>query len=178
MKIILLITILPLFTLGRLFISDNVPALDSFEVQRYTGLWYEAARSKNLWFEKGDHCTATYTDIGNNVIRVENRGIDNGKVNSIRGKAKPNGSGIPGRLSLTFDPWYTRIIAGRYYIVDTDYDNYSLVVAPPRFFWDRMIGYILTRQRTIPEEMLEDLVQKLNDLVGIKKEDLYFTDQR
>ena len=157
--------------------KDDVPHLDSFEVERYLGKWYEAARSKNLWFERGDHCTATYTDLGNGVIGVFNEGIDKGSVNSIRGKAKPNGSGIPGRLSLTFDPWYTRIVAGRYYIVNTDYENFSFVVSPPRFFWDRMIGYILTRQRTIPEELLDDLVQRLEDLVGIKREELYFTDQ-
>lgn len=159
--------------------ADTVPHLESFDVQRYLGTWYEAARSSNIIFEKGEHVHAEYSDRGNGEINVFNTGrLEDSKENSIHGHAGPDGSGIPGRLSLVFDNWFGRFIKGKYWILDTDYETYSLVYGPSKFlFSDNSSAYILTREQQVSPEFLEDLIDKLEQLVGIGKSQLHLTDQ-
>ena len=103
----LTIAIIMLFAFANT--ADQIPHLESFDVQRYLGTWYEAARSKNIIFERGEHVHAEYSDRGNGTINVFNTGrLEDGKENSIKGHAEPDGSGIPGRLSLVFDNWFGR----------------------------------------------------------------------
>lgn len=172
----LTIAIIMLFAFANT--ADQIPHLESFDVQRYLGTWYEAARSKNIIFERGEHVHAEYSDRGNGTINVFNTGrLEDGKENSIKGHAEPDGSGIPGRLSLVFDNWFGRFIKGKYWVLDTDYESYSLVYGPSKLIFDNSSAYILTRDQQVSPEFLADLVDKLEGLVGIGEDKLHFTIQ-
>lgn len=74
--------------------------VDSLDLDRYLGTWYEIAR-KPHFFEKGmSYVTATYTLQPDGSIEVVNKGIKNGKPKTSRGKAKTTDQ--PGRLKVTF----------------------------------------------------------------------------
>ena len=157
--------------------ASDLPHPDSFDVTKYLGKWYEAARTKNIRFEKGDKTYAIYGKLSKDKISVLNHEeLDDGTEREISGVAYPDGSGIPGRLKVVFDRWYSKLFPGKYYVIDTDYENYSLVVAPFKFwFIDYKMAWILVRDVPVEAELLESLFEKMETYAGIKKKDFRIT---
>jgi len=93
-----------------------------FDAQRYTGLWYEHARDKSISFERGNCQQARYGPIGSDGrLGVKNsQPKADGSFDTIEGYAECQGA----RCEVNFR-WY--IPSGDYRILDTDYDNYSIV---------------------------------------------------
>lgn len=115
--------------------TQDLPTVESVELTRYQGLWYEIARLPNS-FEKGLECvTATYTLKSNGKIEVLNRGYseEKGSYRSARGTARVPDPDEPGKLKVSFF-WP---FSGDYYILllDEQY-QYALVGAPSRkYLW-------------------------------------------
>lgn len=84
---------------------DN-SVVNSVEVKRYLGKWYEIARMDHR-FERGmTHCTATYTLEEDGTIKITNRGMKNGEWKVSHGVAKLTDS--PGLLRISFfRPFYS-----------------------------------------------------------------------
>ena len=135
-------------------IPKNVVAVKPFSVEKYLGKWYEIARV-DFRFERGlNNTTAEYSLNRDGSIKVVNRGFDyrKGKWKESIGKAKFVALPAEGKLKVSFfGPFYSgyNVIA-----IDTDY-KYALVCGKNRdYLW------ILSREKTIPENIKADYLQR------------------
>ena len=109
--------------------------VDSVDLQRYLGKWYEIARYPNRFERKCiSDVTATYSKLPDGKIRVVNACKDKGgKITEANGKAKIVDSKTNAKLKVTFFwPFY-----GDYWIVDLAPDySYAVVSEPKReYLW-------------------------------------------
>ncbi|CCQ10540.1 lipoprotein Blc [Pseudoalteromonas luteoviolacea B = ATCC 29581] len=104
-------------------LPDGVEPVSNFELQRYTGKWYEIARIENR-FEKGlEKVTATYELQDDGSVLVVNRGFDvkNQAWKEAKGRAVFVGDSDIGHLQVSFfGPFYSS-----YVIFDLDTTAYS-----------------------------------------------------
>ena len=156
---------------GCMGIPSGIHTVDSFDVQRYRGTWYEIARLDHR-FERGlTHVSATYEPRDDGGVNVENRGYDakNGRWKYIRGRAYPVGATGEGRLKVSFFwPFY-----GAYNIIALDHKDYlyAMVCGPSRdYLW------ILARESSLPSEVVASLVSKAREL-GFSTANLIFVPQ-
>ena len=129
------------------------------DLERYAGLWYEAARY-DMRFEKGcDGVTAQYSKRPDGLIRVVNTCHKDGPTGPVKvseGKAKvadPAASGKPGaKLKVSF---FGPFFVGDYWVLDHA-DDYSWSIVGEgsgRYLW------LLTRKPPTPA-VLADLTAR------------------
>lgn len=158
---------------GKLGIPEGLTAVKPFDINRFSGTWYEVARLDH-GFEKGlSHVTANYT-VGKdgNGIQVLNKAF-NAKTNrweSSLARVAFIDQPDEGRLKVSFfGPFY-----GSYNIIDLDQKDYSyaMVTGPGKqFFW------ILSRKPTLDNKAMQTLIKKAIDM-GFKLEKIVYVDQR
>lgn len=103
---------------------DN-STVKQLDIPQFMGKWYEIARYEHF-FEKGmTHVTADYSLLENGKIQVINKGLKDGEMKDIIGKAKQySPKKFPGRLKVSFFLWFY----SDYYILDIDKDyQYALI---------------------------------------------------
>jgi apolipoprotein D and lipocalin family protein len=118
------------------------------DLDRYAGLWYEAARY-DMRFERGcDGVTAEYSKRPDGLIRVVNtcrQGGPTGPVKVVEGKAKIVDAATRAKLKVSFfGPFF-----GAYWVLDHA-DDYSWSIVGEgsgRYLW------ILTRKPPTPAEL-------------------------
>ena len=134
--------------------SINTSTVKVLDIPRFMGKWYEIARYDHT-FEKGmTHVTAEYSLESNGKIRVINKGIKNGKLKEIVGKAKqPNPIEYPGRLEVSFFLWFY----SDYYVLELDKNyQYALIgSSSDKYLW------ILSRTPELPKEILDNLLANI-----------------
>ena len=79
----------------------NVNIVQNFDVQRYTGLWYEIRKYPFIFTIGGRCVTANYALNGDSTVNVVNKQIRFGREDSITGTAKIITPGV-GSLTVTF----------------------------------------------------------------------------
>jgi len=137
---------------------DNIKPVQSFELQRYLGTWYEIARLDHS-FERGlSHVTANYTVREDGGVKVINRGYskENKEWEDAEGKAYFVDKPDTGYLKVSFfGPFY-----GSYVIFELEENyNYALISGPDReYFW------ILARQPQLDPELLQQLIAQAKSL--------------
>lgn len=147
------------------------PALQSnFDVTRYMGTWYEAARVKNIRFESGDCVSAQYSLNANNTVKVVNTQYVNSGYSSREGLAYCEAS-KSGQCYVRFSnnqPW------GDYEVVATDYENYSIVYSCFNLYVAHYsIAWVLARDPAFdPTVAVKSLAA-----LGLAQSDFYFTRQ-
>lgn len=152
-------------------IPDGLKAVEDFNINRYTGTWYEIARLDNR-FEKGlEKISATYQLRDDGGVDVINKGwnAQTGEWNQVEGKAYFIDKPTIGRLKVSFfGPFY-----GGYNIIDLDKKDYSyaLVTGP-----DKSYLWILSKTKHLPEETQTTLINKAKAL-GFTTNDLIFVKQ-
>ncbi len=146
-----------------LFSRDSEPeTVDSVDLQRYVGMWYEIARIPNR-FQKS--CafgsTAEYFLREDGKIEVINRCYKkDGRENKINGIAQVVDTQSKAKLRVSFFSifgWH--LFWGDYWIIGLDKDYRWAIVGSP----DRKYGWILCRVPTLSEnerEKIFDLLQK------------------
>ncbi|KAK6182877.1 hypothetical protein SNE40_010462 [Patella caerulea] len=149
--------------------------LAHLDLNRYLGKWYELYKMPNL-FEGGQTCvTANYSVKANGHIKVYNHGFTNGEAVWAEGDAFLPDTTKPSQLTVKFtanSPY------APYWVLDTDYDNYSAVfsceslggLAHVEFAW------ILTRNNTISDS-LKQKIFKIFEKNGIGTTDIKKTVQ-
>ena len=76
-----------------------VKPVENFNVNKYTGLWYEFQKYPNF-FSRGAKCiTATYQLLNDGNVSVFNQQVVNGAADGIKGYASLVSSGL---LSVSF----------------------------------------------------------------------------
>ena len=144
--------------------SNHHPPLETVEsvdLNRYLGKWYEIARFEQR-FQKG--CTATTAEYSKNndgTIKVVNRcrlNSPDGKLKEAIGKARVVDKETNAKLKVQFFlRWLPlNFLAGDYWIIELGDDyEYAMVGAPNReYLW------FLARTATIDETLYMELVQK------------------
>jgi apolipoprotein D and lipocalin family protein len=151
---------------------DGMRPVDSFEINRYLGQWYEIARLDHS-FERGmSDVSATYQLQDDGSVKVINRGFDTQRQawKEAIGRAKFIGDSGTGALKVSFfGPFY-----GGYHVIALDQQNYrwSLVAGP-----DRDYLWILARDKSLPADIRAQLVRKAREL-GFATDKLIWVDHQ
>ncbi|XP_049789513.1 lazarillo protein-like [Schistocerca nitens] len=142
----------------------EVDVMPDFNVSAYLGKWYEQYRYFAIFEGQGDCVTATYSDSGDGVVTVENtaNNPNTGITETIKGTANLASDGSDGRLLVSFP--LTGSLKAPYWILDTDYDSYSVVwscsslanIANAQFSW------LLTRDKNPSSETIQRMFSVLD----------------
>ena len=130
--------------------------VDSVDLERYLGTWYEIA-SYPAWFAK--ECTATtaeYSALEDRKIRVVNRcrkGNLDGPQKEAKGKAEVVDTVTNAKLKV----WFFWPFKGNYWILDLDEDYQWAVVGEP----SRKYLWILSRTPTMDDDLYEAIVGRV-----------------
>ncbi len=144
----------------------NNSTVNSLDLEKYLGTWYELARFDH-GFERGmNNCIAVYSMNDDGTIAVTNRGLKRGEVKVSSGKAKVTET--PGLLRVSFFwPIYSDY---RVMMVDDEY-QYALVGGSNSdYLW------ILGRQPEMPEDV-KDVMLKEAQKRGYNISALIWVDQ-
>ena len=151
---------------------QGITPVSPFDVNRYTGKWYEIARLDHR-FERGlTDNNATYSVQADGSVEVINRGYDteDRQWKQVTGKALFQGSSNTASLKVSFfGPFY-----GAYHVAALDEPGYrwSLVTGPNRdYLW------ILARDKHLPEALKQDIVQRARKM-GFDTDKLIWTPQQ
>ncbi len=136
--------------------EPELTAVDSVELDRYLGTWYEIA-SYPAWFQR--NCTAVtarYSLRDDGLIKVVNscrKGSLGGKLKQSTGRAKVVDLDSSAKLKVSFfGPFW-----GNYWIIDLDPDYQWAVVGEPK----RKYLWILSRTRSMDDEVYERILAGL-----------------
>ena len=157
---------------GVIFLSSlcmaqdrNVPALksiESLELNRYLGQWFEIAKFPN-WFQKKckSDTKANYSLKSSGSIEVLNAcRMEGGQITEALGEARQVGESKSAKLKVRFAPeWmgFIPLVWGDYWVVDLD-DAYQLVaVSEPT----REYLWILSRTPEPDDKSVNDLMLRL-----------------
>ncbi len=132
----------------------NMKTVESVNIEKYMGKWYEIARLPNSFEKNLVGVTATYTLKENGKIEVLNQGYKNtlsGKHKKTQGKAKMPDKNEPGKLKVSFFLFFY----SDYYILELDENyNYALVgSSSPEYLW------ILSRTKKMDKKTYSKLVE-------------------
>ncbi|GFR71983.1 apolipoprotein D [Elysia marginata] len=145
------LAVLCLGVANAVYLSGPCPSIVSqptLDASRYVGKWYELKRFPNTNQEDLSCTSAQYTLASDGTVIVRNQGFfSNGTMDSIEGTAQVVDASSPAELSVDFGfGWPSNV--PNYYILDTDYDNYSLVYSCSEMFGVSVeFAWILTRER-------------------------------
>ncbi len=143
---------------GSAMAQDKPPleVVESVDLQRYLGKWYEIA-SYPAWFQKGcTGSTADYTMMPDGRIRVINRcrkkGLD-GPLKESKGKAEVVDTTTNAKLKV----WFFWPFKGNYWIIELDDDYQWAVVGEPgrKYLW------ILSRTPKMDEAVFQGILSRL-----------------
>ncbi len=145
--------------------------VESVDLDRYQGLWYEIARFPNQFEKNCEGVTAEYALRDDGLISVVNTcrkgGVD-GKITVAKGRARVVDAASNARLEVSFfGPFW-----GDYWIIGLE-DDYSIsLVGEPqgRYLW------ILSRTPVLSDEQRADALARLKAF-GYNTDALYFTRQ-
>ncbi len=149
---------------------EGLQPVTPFEIQRYTGRWYEIARLDHR-FERGlSDITAQYSPLPDGGIEVRNRGfhLADGEWREAVGHARFRAEPAIASLEVSF---FGPFRAG-YHVVALDREHYrwALVVGSDRdYFW------ILAREPELPPALREDLLAQARAM-GIAVERLIWVE--
>ena len=136
--------------------KDELEVVQSVDLNRYLGRWYEISRLPNSFQKKcADTVTANYTMGEDGKIEVVNRcRKPSGEFTTAKGKAKIVDRKTNAKLKVTFFwPFY-----GDYWILDLGPNYEYAVVGEP----DRKYLWILSRSPQMDEALYQQLVEKMS----------------
>ena len=129
------------------------PLADGFEVERYMGKWYQVMHTKTSPWQSTSTCTQSiYSDAdeyGNFSVLNSKRSSLGGSPITGSGYAKCPAEKGAGQCFITFnDRPYSE--CSNYQIVETDYENYSIVHSCGNGFQD---VFVLSRLPYLAENL-------------------------
>ncbi len=180
-NLIFIIIIIIIFSFGEIKIikaqemSSSPVTVDSVDLNKYVGLWYEIAKLPNR-FQKScaRNTTARYKLRDDHKIEVINKCIEeDGDTNEVEGIAKIVDSKTNAKLEVSF----VRILGiqlfwGDYWIIGLDKDYRYAVVGTP----SRKYGWILSRTPNLSTEDMNTIFNILRSQ-GYEPKDFVMTQQ-
>lgn len=162
------------------FKKNNDPnPITNFEVEKYSGKWHEQARTENPFEKKkASNITAEYTLQKNGTILVENCSDFENTTKCGTGDASFVGEKNVADLIVNFgkNPFTRLFMKGSYRVVKTDYKNFAFLYTRQKFFffYNKVFGWILTREKFLDQDVLEEYVQDFLSMSDLTREDLIF----
>jgi apolipoprotein D and lipocalin family protein len=153
-------------------LPDGATAVTPFDINRYSGKWYEVARLDHSVERDLTDVSANYRLQPEGRVEVINRGYDGSRNEwrEVKGHALFIGEGNRGSLKVSFfGPFY----AG-YHVIALDQQHYrwAMVIGPSRdYLW------ILARDKALPAEIRDQLLDQARTL-GIDTQKLIWVDLR
>lgn len=142
--------------------SAELTTVDSVELSRYTGTWYEIAKIPNR-FQRGcaKNTTANYQLMEDGRIRVINECITpEGRRDRAEGIAKVVNTGTNAKLQVSFvQVLGLSLFWGDYWIIGLDEEYRWAIVGSP----SRKYGWILSREPEIDESTLNKIYDILQE---------------
>lgn len=132
--------------------------VDSVDVERYLGTWYELGSVKQFFSAGLVNTRADYSLLPSGAIGVRNTGryfAANGPQSQIVGTAVPVDSSNA-RLNVSFTGSNSATPPGNYWIVDLDPDYRWAIVSDPT----GRSGFILSRDRAVTDVFYDELLQR------------------
>ncbi len=136
--------------------------VNSVDLERYAGLWYEISKIPNSFQKRCiANTTAEYTLLENGTVEVVNRCRESdGKQNKAAGVARVIDKQTNARLQVSFVRFLGRNwFWGDYWIIGLDEDYQWAIVGHP----NRKYGWILARTPGLEPEVLEQINNILRD---------------
>lgn len=139
--------------------------VQNFNVEKYTGKWYEIARTENRFEKDCSNVSANYSLNKDGTLRVVNNALLKGKKKIADGKARFVGRSNVGALKVTFF-WPFQ---GNYnvFYVDEGYQNAIVGDENKGYLW------ILSRQKNLDAKTLNFLIEKIK-LSGVDVQKLIY----
>lgn len=141
--------------------SAEPQVVDSVDLNRYSGLWFEISRMPNRFQSQcAKGTTARYTLMDNGQIRVVNRCYkEDGTQDSITGVARVVDDETNARLEVSFvrflgHNWFW----GDYWIIGLDEEYQWAAVGHP----ERKYGWILSRTPEISDSLRQNINRLLD----------------
>ena len=165
--------------------SGNITGLPSFDAERYMGNWFEIYHTKNQPFQPDSWtCSqATYsnlnTDDGTFTVYNSGQGRFHGPRFGVTGDGRCNADDEEafgaGQCFVKFftQPYYD---TPNYEIIDTDYENYSLIYACHED--DMQYLWFMSRTPTLDDDTISMMMDKAKaTLPNYNFDNLVFDDQ-
>jgi lipocalin len=144
---------------GALPGAAPLTSVESFDLSRYLGTWYEIAKYP-VSFEEGlVGVKAEYSLRDDGDIRVLNSGYEgtfDGELSTAEGRAWVSDPAEPAKLTVRFFWPFT----GDYWVIALDPAYRFAVVGEP----DRGYLWILSREKFLPEATYREIVARIHDL--------------
>ncbi|GLH09467.1 hypothetical protein R5R35_006427 [Gryllus longicercus] len=153
--------------------------MGDFNMARYLGRWYEAERYFALFEFAGKCVSANYSAADDGRFLIVNRQTSSltGIRSTIEGEVRLVGRSDESKLSVKF-PSLPVSLAAPYWVLDTDYENYSVVWSCSNFgLFSTRNAWILTRARTPTLPVMERAYAAV-DRNGISRAFFIRTDQK
>lgn len=132
----------------KLTVDNSV--IDSLDVNRYLGEWYEIARYDHR-FERGmENTRAIYSMRDDGMIDVINTGVKDGERKESKGKAKLTDTPALLRVSF-FGPFYSDY---RVMMLDADYQYALIGSGSDDYLW------ILSRKPSLPDTVKQQVIKE------------------
>ncbi len=136
--------------------ESPLTVVDTVNLDRYLGKWYEIA-SNPSWFQKGcTGSTAEYSLLSDGKIQVVNRCYKDsleGPLKESKGKAEVVDTTTNAKLKV----WFFWPFKGDYWIIDLNSDYQWAVVGEP----SRKYLWILSRTPTMDEAVYQEILGRL-----------------
>ena len=139
-----------------------VKTIQSLDVQRYLGVWYEIAKYPN-WFQRkcASNTKAVYSARADGTLKVLNScKTAEGEISEAEGTAKQIGAKDSPKLEVRFAPaWlaFIPLVWGDYWVIDLDAQYQVAVVSDPR----REYLWILSRTPQVDKKIYEDTLARI-----------------
>lgn len=158
--------------------AQELSVVDSVDLQRYVGRWYEIARLPNRFQEEcTGNVTATYVVLENGEIKVVNRcqkaDGDSSEAEGIARRASPEEPNS--KLKVRFAPSFLSFLPfvwGNYWIIELAPDYSYAVIGEP----NREYLWVLARTPKMEKQTLQEILERakkqgfnLTDLIRTKQ---------
>jgi len=131
------------------------------DFQRYSGLWHQIAKPRDFKWDKGCvFATAEYSwNPISQKLNVKNNCLDSNKKTIYSRSAEAwNSNSDPTKLRILFNDGLPADPEGQYWVLDTDYDNYSIVSDGKDMVW------ILSRSPKVSKSDFLKLTNKVKSM--------------
>ncbi|MDR3518475.1 MAG: lipocalin family protein [Azospirillaceae bacterium] len=137
-------------------------AIETLDLPRYLGTWYEIAKYPNRFQRNcAGGTSATYSLEPDGAVKVVNRcRLANGDMDQAVGAARQSGGPTSARLEVRFAPWWLGwlpTVWGDYWVIDIDPGYQLAAVSEPR----RAYLWILSRTPTVDPVAYQALLGRL-----------------
>ncbi|CAG9789457.1 unnamed protein product [Diatraea saccharalis] len=162
--------------------DESVAVVQNFNVEAYQGVWYDI-ESFPQNFQTGTCPTATYTLNDEGTVDVYNTQVVNQQLDEISAVAVLATDDGSAKLDVTFPIAGTDLtITTPYWVLATDYSNYSLVYSCEKITEDsyRVSSWKLSREKELSNDAISAMAeaqQNVKELLDIYYEERGHTEE-